>query len=49
MREAEGGGDAGVGHGDDDVRIDGRLEGELAAHGFAAVLHGASEDDAVRA
>ena len=44
---AHGGGDAGVGDGDDDVGGDVGLAGELAAHGVAGGLDAAAEDDAI--
>ncbi len=46
---AERGGDAGVGHGDDEVGGDAGLARELAAHLLADSLHPAAEDAAVRA
>src|SRR5579864_8870721 len=46
---ADGGGNAGVGHGHDDIRFDGMLAGKQAAKHFAALVDGAAEDDAVRA
>ena len=36
---ADGGGDRGVGHGDDDVGVDGRLGGQLGAEPLAHVVH----------
>ncbi len=46
---AQGGGDAGVGHGDDEVGGDGGLAGELATHLIARLLDGAAEDAGVGA
>ena len=44
---AEGGGDAGIGDGDDDVGIDGLFAREQAAHQFAILLDGTAEDDGI--
>jgi len=44
---ADGGGNAGIGNGDDHVRIHGMLAGEPAAELLAALLNGAAEDEAI--
>src|SRR5437899_2079901 len=46
---ADGGGNAGIGHGHDDIGFDGMLAREEAAEHLAALVHGTAEDDAVRA
>ncbi len=46
---ANGRGDAGIGHGDDDVGVDGMLPREEAAEHFAAFVHRAAENNAVGA
>src|SRR5260370_26184085 len=48
-RVADGCGHAGIGHGDDDIGVDRMLSREKAAEHLAAFVHGAAEDDAVRA
>src|SRR5580658_9727839 len=47
-RVADGGGNTGVGHRHDDVGFDGMFAGEQAAERFAAFVHAAAEDDAIR-
>src|SRR4029453_10134232 len=49
MRVADGGGGGGVGDADDDVRLDWRLAGQLAAHVHAHRGEGLTANDAVRA
>src|SRR5712692_7106592 len=46
---ANGGGNAGIGHGHDDVGFDGMLAREQAAEHLAALVYGTAEDDAVGA
>src|SRR6266852_5944887 len=48
-RIADGRGHAGIGHGDDDIRIDGMLLREEASEHLAAFVHGAAKHNAVRA
>src|SRR5258708_24351999 len=48
-RVADGRGDAGIRHGDDDVRIHGMLARKEASEHLAAFIYGAAENDAVRA